>query len=392
MDKKEICSSDNDINRRNFIKKICLTGIYLTHFKILNSTTLATALISCAGTEYEADLCIPDIGNIDNCQGTQYDPDECNPASQDTCSATQYDPDECHPPDDEDTCSTSEYDPDECNPPSSTNDICSSEMVGGDECHPEADDPDTCHGNATDPDECNPVSQDTCSATQYDPDECHPPDDSDSCGGVQYDPDEDEPLCVNISSFELIFINKTILLKWTTQNEVGNVGFEIIRANKKNGKYKLISSYSSNKNLIGAGNSFSVHNYNFIDKDINIGNTYWYKLVSIDTAGEKDFFGPIFIETIDSENLKGFELFQNYPNPFNASTVISYQIPQKSFVILKILDILGKEVVTLVNKEQPAGYYEYILSTENVGLTSGVYIYQLVAGNYKKSRKMILKK
>ena len=90
-----------------------------------------------------------------------------------------------------------------------------------------------------------------------------------------------------------------------------------------------------------------------------------------------------------------FEVFQNYPNPFNPSTTISYALPQNSFVTLKVYDILGREVKTLVNSEQVPGIHNMIWNGENnygSKVSSGIYIYRVVAGNYIQTKKMILMK
>ena len=83
-----------------------------------------------------------------------------------------------------------------------------------------------------------------------------------------------------------------------------------------------------------------------------------------------------------------FQLEQNYPNPFNPSTKISYSIPQEGDVTLKIYDVLGNEVATLVSEEKPAGVYEVEFNAGN--LSSGIYLYKLTAGNFIQTRKMIL--
>lgn len=87
---------------------------------------------------------------------------------------------------------------------------------------------------------------------------------------------------------------------------------------------------------------------------------------------------------------KSFLLNQNYPNPFNPSTAISYQLSAFSHVTLKIFDILGNEVSTLVNENQRAGYYKINFNAGN--LSSGVYFYRLQAGNFVSSKKMIVLK
>ena len=85
-----------------------------------------------------------------------------------------------------------------------------------------------------------------------------------------------------------------------------------------------------------------------------------------------------------------FSLSQNYPNPFNPTTTIEYQIPDASFVTLKIYDVLGREVATLVNEEKPAGKYSVNFNLPN--FSSGVYFYKLTAGNYVQIKKMVLLK
>jgi hypothetical protein len=94
---------------------------------------------------------------------------------------------------------------------------------------------------------------------------------------------------------------------------------------------------------------------------------------------------------VKNENVPAaFNLSQNYPNPFNPSTVISYRLPVTSFVTLKVYDILGREVATLVNEEKPSGEYE--VEFDGSALPSGIYFYQLKAGEYSETRKMILLK
>ncbi len=86
-----------------------------------------------------------------------------------------------------------------------------------------------------------------------------------------------------------------------------------------------------------------------------------------------------------------YSLSQNYPNPFNPSTRIKFTLPEMTRVTLKVYNVLGQEVATILeNKELPAGYYDYEFNAGN--LTSGTYIYRLVAGNFVQTKKMILMK
>jgi hypothetical protein len=100
-------------------------------------------------------------------------------------------------------------------------------------------------------------------------------------------------------------------------------------------------------------------------------------------------FNPTNVE--DYFTIDNFVLEQNYPNPFNPATTISYYIPSSCFVNLKVFDVLGNEVETLVNEEKSSGYYQVEFSGKD-GVTSGVYFYQIRAGNYFETKKMILEK
>ena len=97
------------------------------------------------------------------------------------------------------------------------------------------------------------------------------------------------------------------------------------------------------------------------------------------------------VSVVDIESdLNSFTLYQNYPNPFNPSTVIRYHLPTTSYVELKVYDVLGSEVVNLISEEQHSGMYEVEFNA--TGLPSGFYFYQLKAGDFVQTNKMILMK
>ena len=99
--------------------------------------------------------------------------------------------------------------------------------------------------------------------------------------------------------------------------------------------------------------------------------------------------GVSFIEEQEIDEIPNTILvFQNYPNPFNPKTKIKYQIPELSFVRLKVYDVLGSEIETLVNEEKPAGNYEVKFDATN--LPSGIYFYRLHTGDYISTKKMVL--
>jgi len=103
----------------------------------------------------------------------------------------------------------------------------------------------------------------------------------------------------------------------------------------------------------------------------------------------KSYWQIVPVET-ETNNHFTFDLGQNFPNPFNPSTKLNYDVPELSFVSINIYDVLGKEITTLVNKEQPQGYYE--IEWNAASLPSGVYFYQLRSGDFMATKKMILLK
>ena len=109
---------------------------------------------------------------------------------------------------------------------------------------------------------------------------------------------------------------------------------------------------------------------------------------------DKEKVGLGFLEEQNDELPTEFLLEQNYPNPFNPSTSIQYAISSRQFVMLKVYDILGREIETIVNEEKPAGTYE--ITWNAADLPNGVYFYQLQAGpsadEFIDVKKMILLK
>jgi hypothetical protein len=100
--------------------------------------------------------------------------------------------------------------------------------------------------------------------------------------------------------------------------------------------------------------------------------------------------GVVGIKDVDHELISDFKLYQNYPNPFNPMTFINYQLPMTNKVRLKVFDMVGREITTLVNQQLPAGNHQ--VSWDAGRMPSGIYYYQLQAGNYQEVKKMILLK
>jgi hypothetical protein len=103
-----------------------------------------------------------------------------------------------------------------------------------------------------------------------------------------------------------------------------------------------------------------------------------------------DTFTVTTVNNIYQNILSDYKLFNNYPNPFNPKTTISYLIPADGFVTLRVYDVLGKEVATLVNGQKPSGRYNVQFDGSN--LSSGIYFYKISAGDYSATKKLILMK
>jgi hypothetical protein len=97
---------------------------------------------------------------------------------------------------------------------------------------------------------------------------------------------------------------------------------------------------------------------------------------------------PLYVEEEENLIVGDYKLNQNYPNPFNPSTVIEYQLPENDNVIIKVYDVLGKEITTLVNEYQNAGRHKITFDASE--LSSGIYFYRMKAGNFIETKKMIL--
>ncbi len=110
-----------------------------------------------------------------------------------------------------------------------------------------------------------------------------------------------------------------------------------------------------------------------------------WKLLNTLTKGKSN----VPTEVVESNtNISGYGLSQNYPNPFNPSTTITYSLPSHQFVDLKVFDMIGNEVATLVQEEKPAGQYQVQFNA--AGLPSGIYLYCIRAGSYSKTNKLVV--
>jgi len=191
------------------------------------------------------------------------------------------------------------------------------------------------------------------------------------------------PVPVKISYFDVYAYNESeIILRWETLSETNNFGFEIEKSKDKLNWRKIGF-------IKGNGTTSSENPYIFYDNENSAGK-YYYRLKQIDFDGSYQYSQIIELKTLIPEK---WEIEQNFPNPFNAETIIRYKIPKYSFVSLKIYNILGIEVKTLVNEpKQPGNYYVKWdgKNDASIDLPSGIYFYEIKTKEFHKIKKMIL--
>lgn len=183
---------------------------------------------------------------------------------------------------------------------------------------------------------------------------------------------------VELTSFTAEAVGNSVKLNWTTASETNNLGFDVERS--QDDQWQKIGFVD------GKGTTTEIRNYSFTDQDV-VSGTYAYRLKQIDFDGTVNYSNTVEVEL---NGITSFSLEQNYPNPFNPTTLISYQLPITGFVNLKVFDVLGNEVTTLVNEYKSAGSYE--IEFDAGSLSSGVYFYKLQAGDFVSARKMLLTK
>jgi photosystem II stability/assembly factor-like uncharacterized protein len=184
---------------------------------------------------------------------------------------------------------------------------------------------------------------------------------------------------VELTSFTVSVNGNDVYLNWTTATELNNSGFTIERSQDN-------SVFSQIGFVPGFGTVTESRAYSFRDNSLNPGK-YYYRLKQIDYDGSFEYSKTIEIEI---NNAGEYFLNQNYPNPFNPSTTIEFSIPNTDFINLEIYNSLGEKVAVLVNETLRAGNHS--VSFNGAGLSSGVYIVMMTAGNYTELRKINLLK
>ncbi|HMS66254.1 MAG TPA: choice-of-anchor J domain-containing protein, partial [Ignavibacteria bacterium] len=187
----------------------------------------------------------------------------------------------------------------------------------------------------------------------------------------------DKPLPVELTSFTSTVNNNTVTLNWNTGSEKNNARFIVQRM--KEGTWNEIGTVAGN------GTTNNANSYSFTDKNLYSG-IYNYRLKQVDYNGSFEYLNLNGVITIGQP--EKFSLSQNYPNPFNPTTTIHFGVPNDGLVTMKIYNLNGREVKTIVNDFRTAGYYTVSFNASD--LASGIYYYKLTAGNNSAVNKMVV--
>lgn len=173
----------------------------------------------------------------------------------------------------------------------------------------------------------------------------------------------------------------------------------LLKWNKASSPSIFWLQFSSDSNFVKpAINDSSIVDTIKIVKNLGYNSKYHWRVKTRNSAGDSEWSLswrfitklPTSVEVFDGKLPEAYKLFQNNPNPFNPSTTIKFSIPNSQFITLKVYDILGREVATLVNEEKIPGNYEVKFNGSN--LSSGVYFYKLQSGSFSDTKKFILMK
>jgi len=182
-----------------------------------------------------------------------------------------------------------------------------------------------------------------------------------------------------------------VRLYWKTASEIENAYFILDRSILEDENYLEVDRIN------GQGNKASETEYRYLDRNVKVGESYYYRLSDVDFKGNRTV-SDIILVSVKRPGL--FRLSQNYPNPFNPKTSIRYDIPINAVVSLNIYDVLGRDVIQLVHAEQVAGFYTVQWDGKNKfgeDTGSGVYFYWIIAtgenGNkFSQVKKMVMVK
>lgn len=198
-----------------------------------------------------------------------------------------------------------------------------------------------------------------------------------------------DPLPVEMSTFTVSANRLNTQLEWSTMTETNCDGWEVEKkqsASMEYGVRSVQSDWTDAGFVKAAGTSNSPKHYSFTERNLSPG-TYSYRLKLIDRNGSFTYSAEVNVVVGAAPRV--FSLGQNYPNPFNPATTIEFTLPADGRASLKVFDVLGREVATLLDEGRKAGEIQRVVFDAS-RLASGVYIARLESGGKQLFRKMVL--
>jgi hypothetical protein len=190
-------------------------------------------------------------------------------------------------------------------------------------------------------------------------------------------------LPVELTSFDATAGDGRVMLSWSTASETDNDYFVLYR------RVEGSTDFNRYAQIPGSGTTTTQRDYSYTDNAVVNGVTYEYRLSDVDINGVETVHETIVDATPfdGAENPTEYSLHQNYPNPFNATTMFRFDIKEAGKVSLKIFDLMGREVATLVNEERAAGFHT--ISWDASNLATGIYFYRLEVNGFTDVKKTL---
>lgn len=188
-----------------------------------------------------------------------------------------------------------------------------------------------------------------------------------------------------------------IWINWSANAGTENFGFDVLRSISEMGEYEPI-----NENVIPVSSSpGDVHDYSFLDEDVEPGETYYYQISDVGLSGQTTVYGPVSATagmtdvnnyTMHQQTPGDYQLGDAYPNPFNGNTSIQFRIAKPGMVKVEIYNLMGQKIRTLLSERREAGDYTANWDGKNAfGKTvgSGIYLYKMSIDNFKAIKRII---
>jgi hypothetical protein len=188
---------------------------------------------------------------------------------------------------------------------------------------------------------------------------------------------------VEMAEFGAAYVveKSSVRIWWATSRETDNAGFEVVRAFARDAQYDKLNTQAIISDDEGL--------YEFLDNTVEVGRTYYYKIVDIDIRGNRVEHGPLVVRIPLPEK---FDLAQNYPNPFNPVTTIRFQVATRERIRLTVFNMMGQAVADLVDEMKNPGYYAVDWDGKDRSgreTPTGIYIYRLVGEKQTLIRRMV---